>query len=62
MQDLVALYICYTEKSDALSSPANLLSLFRPCLAVEEFSVGNNKARCVSYVKLFCASLVSNDL
>ncbi|PWZ54870.1 putative WD repeat-containing protein C2A9.03 [Zea mays] len=24
---------------------------------VEEFSVGNNKARCVSYVKLFCASL-----
>jgi len=46
----------------AFSGPANLLSSFQPCFAVEKFSMGNDKARCVSYVKLFCASLVSTDL
>ena len=51
----------FVELRYQLAAQILLLSLLPCCFAVEKFSVGNDKAWCVSYVILFCASLVGID-
>ena len=51
----------FVEQRYQLAAQILLLSLLPCCFAVEKFSMGNDKAWCVSYVILFCASLVSID-